>query len=144
MMRLWWGFALRSSVLGLLAGSLWAQNEAFRAPAPPFEGVIFYKIKIRGPKAEILHENDPPTEMQIYIQGNRYLINEASASFAISRLYDPDTDWTYVLDPKNKRAFKYEKYRRKTKNVPAHYVGDSYRYLGSGAMGFGCRSLTRR
>lgn len=135
-MRPWWEFVLRSSLLGLSIGQLWAQSEAFRAPAPPFEGVISYKIKIRGPKADALRENDPPTEMQIYLQGNRYLINEAGPSFAISRLYDPDTDWTYVLDPKNKRAFKYEKYRRKAKNIPAEYIGDSVQILGQWCYGF--------
>ena len=135
-MRLWWEFALRTSPLCLSIGLLWAQSEAFRAPTPPFEGLISYKIKTRGPKAEALRENDPPTEMQLYIQGNRYLINEASSSFAVSRLYDPDTDWTYVLDPKNKRAFKYEKYRRKAENVPAHYIGDSIQILGQWCYGF--------
>jgi len=68
--------------------------------------------------------------MQLYIRGNRFLINEAGGNFPISRLYDPDSDWMYVLDPLYKRAFKYEKYRKKARNYPATYTGDSLQILG--------------
>lgn len=131
-MRHWWAFAFWSSIL-------FAQGEAFRAPVPPFEGVIVYKVKVRGEKAEILRENDPPTEMHLYIQGARFLVNEAGGSFPISRLYDPDSDWVYVLDPPHRRAFKYEKYRKKAQNYPAEYIGDSIQILGEWCYGFQVR-----
>jgi len=126
-MRRWWAFVLWSS---LTLGGLYAQGEVFRAPTRPFEGVIYYKVRARGPAAETLKENNPPTEMHLYIQNNRFLINETGGSFPISRLYDPDSDWMYVLDPPNKRAFKYEKYRKKARNYPATYTGDSLQILG--------------
>ncbi|MCS7188902.1 MAG: hypothetical protein RMJ66_00700 [Bacteroidia bacterium] len=87
-------------------------------------------MKASGELAEQLEENDPPTGMHLYIHKNRFLINEVSSNFAISRLYDPDSDWVYVLDPPNRRVFKYEKYRKKAKNYPAHYTGDSLQILG--------------
>jgi len=129
MMRHWWAFAWWISWL-------WAQGEAFRAPVPPFEGLIRYKVKIKGEKAEILRENDPPTEMHLYIHGNRFLVNETGGAFPISRLYEPDSDWVYVLDPPNKRAFKYEKGRKKSKNYPAVFTGDSLQILGQWCYAF--------
>lgn len=128
-MRRWWAFAFWNS-LTLGGTCAYAQGEAFRAPAPPFEGTVLYKVRIKGPGAETLHENNPPTEMHLYIQGNRFLINETGGNFPISRLYDPDSDWVYILDPTHKRVFKYEKYRKKAKNYPAHYAGDSLQTLG--------------
>lgn len=128
-MRRWWAFGLWSSIV-------FAQSEAFRAPAPPFEGLIIYKVKMRGPQAETLKENEPPTEMHLYIHKNRFLINEAGGAFPISRLYDPDSDWVYVLDPHLKRAFKYEKYRKRAKNYPAEYAGDSIQILGQWCYAF--------
>jgi len=135
---LWNNLLLRAALQGLLlvGGFVLAQGEVFRAPAPPFEGAIFYKVKAKGELAEVLQENNPPTELHLYIQGNRYLVNEAGIDFAISRLYDPDSDWTYVLDPKNKRAFKYEKYRKKAKNYPATYIGDSLQILETWCYAF--------
>ncbi|MCX7606632.1 MAG: hypothetical protein N2170_05125 [Bacteroidia bacterium] len=137
-MRRWWVSASWSKVCVALVigGFLRAQGEAFRASSPPFEGLIIYKVKARGEVAEVLKENNPPTEMQLYLQRNRFLINEAGADFAVSRLYDPDSDWVYVLDPKLKRAFKYEKYRKKAKNYPARYIGDSLQILGNWCYAF--------
>lgn len=128
-MRRWWVFGWWSSLL-------WAQAEAFRAPAPPFEGLIVYKVKATGEKAEILKENAPPTEMHLYIHKNRFLVNETGGAFPISRLYDPDSDRVYVLDPPNRRAFKYEKYRKRAKNYPATYTGDSIQILGTWCYSF--------
>ncbi|MCS6894762.1 MAG: hypothetical protein NZZ60_01260 [Bacteroidia bacterium] len=128
-MRRWWAFALWNSLL-------WAQGEAFRAPVPPFEGVIIYKVKVRGDKAELLKENEPPTEMHLYIHRNRFLVNETGGAFPISRLYEPDSDWVYIIDPPNKRVFKYEKYRRKARNYPATYAGDSLQILGEWCYAF--------
>ncbi|MCS6790267.1 MAG: hypothetical protein NZ580_04725 [Bacteroidia bacterium] len=121
-MRRWWAFVFWSS--------LWAQSEAFQAPTPPFEGLIVYKVKAKGEAAEILKENEPPTEMQLYVKGNRFLVNETGGSFPISRLYEPDSDRVYVLDPRLQRAFRSEPYRKKPKNYPAHYIGDTLRILG--------------
>lgn len=134
-MRPWWAYAFWSSFLAGV-GLLHAQGEAFRAPTPPFEGAILYKVKSRGPVAEALQENAPPTEMHLYIQGNRFLINETGGEFPVSRLYEPDSDWVYILDPKLKRAFKYEKYRKKARNYPATYTGDSLQILGQWCYGF--------
>ncbi|MEN3040248.1 MAG: hypothetical protein ABDH66_01745 [Bacteroidia bacterium] len=128
-MRRWW-------VFGWWISFLHAQSEAFRAPVPPFEGLIVYKVKAKGDKAEILKENAPPTEMHLYIHKNRFLINEAGGAFPISRLYDPDSDWVYILDPPNKRAFKYEKYRKKARNYPATYTGDSLQVLNEWCYAF--------
>ncbi|MCX8112434.1 MAG: hypothetical protein N3E49_04455 [Bacteroidia bacterium] len=128
-MRRWW-------VFGLWISLAWGQAEAFRAPAPPFEGVIIYKVKARGEKADILKENDPPTEMHLYIHKNRFLVNETGGSFPVSRLYEPDSDRVYVLDPPNRRAFKYEKYRKRAKNYPATFVGDSLKILGEWCYAF--------
>ncbi|MCS7163072.1 MAG: hypothetical protein NZ958_07105 [Bacteroidia bacterium] len=128
-MRRWWVFGLWSKLL-------WGQSSAFQAPAPYFEGVISYKVKISGPQAEILRENAPNTEMHIYIQGNRFLVNETGGGFPVSRLYEPDSDWVYVLDPRNKRAFRYEKYRKKAQNYPAQYIGDSLQVAGVWCYGF--------
>lgn len=127
----WWGFASSNSLLALaLLGILLAQNEAFQAPTKPFEGVIAYKVKIKGPQAPTLQENEPPTQMQLFIQGARYLINEFGGAMPTSRLYDPDKDWTFLLDPKHKIAYRFEKYRKKPKNYPASFTGDTARVLG--------------
>lgn len=96
----------------------------------PFEGLISYKVKIKGPKAAILQENEPPTRMDLYIQGNRFLINEHGGALPVSRLYDPDKDWIFVLDPRFKIAYKYEKYRKRPKNYPATYTGQTDTLLG--------------
>ncbi|GIV25316.1 MAG: hypothetical protein KatS3mg026_1008 [Bacteroidia bacterium] len=134
-MRRWWAFAFWSS-LTLGGACAYAQGEAFRAPARPFEGAILYKVRVKGPAAETLQENSPPTEMHLYITGNRFLINETGGAFPVSRLYEPDSDWVYVLDPPNKRVFKYEKYRKKAKNYPATYAGDSLQILGTWCYAF--------
>jgi hypothetical protein len=69
--------------------------------------------------------------MHLYIQGNRYIINELGGHVPVSRLYDPDRDWTFVLDPKWKKAYKYEKYRKKPKPYPATYTGQTDTLFGS-------------
>ena len=109
---------------------LYAQGDAFQAPVPPFEGLISYKVKIKGPKAAILQENEPHNRMDLYIQGNRFLVNEHGGAVPVSRLYDPDRDWVFVLDPRFKIAYKYEKYRKKPKNYPATYTGKTDSLLG--------------
>ncbi len=127
-----WASALRTNGLLLLLGTyfLYAQGEAFQAPVPPFEGLISYKVKIKGPKAAILQENEPHNRMDLYIQGNRFLINEHGGAIPVSRLYDPDRDWIFVLDPKFRTAYRYEKHRQKPKNYPATYTGKTDTVLG--------------
>jgi len=127
-----WVSALPSKgfLLVLCICSLYAQEDVFQAPVPPFEGLISYKVKIKGPKAAILQENEPPTRMDLYIQGNRFLVNEHGGALPVSRLYDPDRDWIFVLDPRFKIAYKYEKYRKKPENYPATYTGQTDTLLG--------------
>jgi len=127
-----WVSALSSKSLPLLLYIclLYAQGDVFQAPVPPFEGLISYKVKIKGPEAAILQENEPPTRMDLYIQGNRFLINEHGGALPVSRLYDPDKDWIFVLDPRFKIAYKHEKYRKKPKNYPATYTGQTDTLLG--------------
>ncbi len=127
----WWEFVSSNSLLTLaLWGMAMAQNEAFQAPVQPFEGIITYKVKIKGRQATTLQENEPPTQMQLFIQGARYLINESGGAMPSSHIYDPDRDWTFILDPRYKIAYRFEKYRKKPKNYPASFTGDTARVLG--------------
>ncbi|MGQ9864069.1 MAG: hypothetical protein ACUVRD_06280 [Bacteroidia bacterium] len=128
---------LRSGWRGLLVlGSLWAQG-VFEKETPFFRGVIQYTIYIKGEKAQQLKLNDPPTAMDLYIQEGNFLVNEHGGSLSISRLYRADSDWVYVLDPRNKRVFKYEKYRPSdTLNPQAEFTGDTLRILGRLCYGF--------
>lgn len=127
-----WAIGLCSlSIRGLLAQGV------FEKEVPFFQGLVRYSIRIKGEKAEQLKLNDPPTTMDLYICESNFLINEYGGSFPISRLYRADSDWVYVLDPRNKRVFKYEKYRPyDTLNPPAVFTGDTLRILGRLCYGF--------
>lgn len=129
----WWACALRSKALLIVLGALsllYGQGEAFQAPVPPFEGVISYKVKIKGKQAAFLQENEPHTRMDLYIQGNRFIVNEHGGATPVTRIYDPDRDRLFVLDPRFKIAYMHEKYRKKPQNYPATYTGQTDTLLG--------------
>jgi len=129
----WWAYVLRNKLRLIALGTLsllYGQGEAFQAPVPPFEGVISYKVKIKGKQAAILQENEPPTRMDLYIQGSRFIVNEYGGAMPVTRIYDPDRDRLFVLDPRFKIAYMHEKYRKKPANYPATYTDQTDTVLG--------------
>lgn len=89
-----------------------------------FEGLIKYQIDITGSKgmpnadSYAFLEKKPCRNMDMFFKDGDFIINLYNGEFPSTRLFIGDSNWTYIIDVANQRAFRYEKYEPESSTPP--------------------------
>ena len=130
-------------LLSMNYGTIWAQFEGTFEQPNYFEGMIYSKITLGGKYGQAFIENKPNTQMVMMIKEGDYIVNLSGGQRPVSRIFIADSNRMYIMDPKNKTAFKNEgniTMQKKLKKDTTVYVAiptyDSLKILGNICYGF--------
>jgi hypothetical protein len=140
------------NLIGWFAGWLGLCAVAYAQPGAYeretyYEGMIHYSFRVEGPIALGYREANPIDNMRWFFKDGDYMIhiygpksndplNPVSA-FETTRLFLADSNHLYVIDARNERAFKYEKYEPVDSIIPTAFpTGDSIRILNYMCYGY--------
>lgn len=123
-------------LFGTVATLATAQPGTFEA-GDYFEGLIQYKNTVSGPSAEFLQAVEHNPDMDIIFKNGHYIIHMFGGQTETTRLYNADSNWTYIVDPKNETVYYLEKHRQRVKEQPTLTpTGDSVQVMGLWCQGF--------
>lgn len=111
MKRKYFLFSTKAAALfmGMLACGLTqpanAQAVEAQAPVPSFEGKIHYVIRVTGKTAADFMLMEPPTQMDLYLKDDNFIIFESGGQKNKMFLFIGDSNHTYVVDAPNERYF---------------------------------------
>jgi len=97
---------------------------SFSYAQPPgvnfFEGILEYKVDIKGAEASMLLQNKPNNKMKMYIKGGNYIVHLMGGQLPKTFLFMEDSTFEYTIDMAGKRAFKISPYNiaKRGRKVP--------------------------
>ncbi|MDX2283329.1 MAG: hypothetical protein NW241_04170 [Bacteroidia bacterium] len=81
------------------------------APAQAFfEGTLLFEVRMEGPQAALIQENEPNTGMTMHLRGGDYIVNLTGGRYPKTFLFIADSNYEYSVDAQNRAAYRYSAY----------------------------------